>query len=105
MMRMILPIAVFSCLGSAVIAGDCANKPFFTAEGNYVANEPLVVNIRTECLGDPKLAGLVLADFAQHLALAHARTGKAKDRQTALDEMLQLFVAELQNPTTQWPER
>ncbi len=71
--------------------------PFFVAfrtpEGE------IGVQLAAEALESPEHAGVLLADFARHFALALTQLDKASSPDAALDEMLDLFEAELNNPT------
>ena len=66
---------------------------FRTAEGG------VGVQIDPDAIVGPSEAGVLLADFARHLALALAETGQVETPEDALEEMLDLFDAELDNPT------
>jgi len=57
------------------------------------------VQLDIEALESAEHAGVLLADFARHFAMAFAQTGKASSPDAALDEMLDLMEAELENPT------
>ena len=71
--------------------------PFFIA---FRADDSdVTVHIDTEVIESASFAGILLADFSRHMAIALAQTGKAASVDAALDEMLDLFLAEMNNPT------
>ncbi len=72
-------------------------QPFLVAL--KTADDDIMVQIDPEALPGPEHAGILLADFARHMAMALAQTGKAESPDAALDTMLDLFEAELNNPT------
>lgn len=71
--------------------------PFFVAF--RTRDGEIGVQLDIEALEGPEHAGVLLADFARHFAMAFAQTGKASSPDAALDEMLDLMEAELENPT------
>lgn len=76
---------------------DVQTPPFFIAF--RAENGEITVHIDTEVIESGEHAGILLADFAKHMAIALAQTGKASSPDAALDDMLDLFEAELENPT------
>ena len=62
-------------------------------------DDDVMVQIDPEALPGAEHAGILLADFARHMAAALAQTGKADSAEAALNRMLDLFEAELNNPT------
>ena len=79
------------------MAQDIPAPPFFIA---FRAEDgEITVHIDTEVVESGGHAGVLLADFAKHMAIALAQTGKASSPDAALDDMLDLFEAELENPT------
>ena len=71
--------------------------PFFVAFKNE--DGEISVHIDTEVIESGEHAGVLLADFSRHMAIALAQTGKASSPDAAMDQMLDLFEAELNNPT------
>lgn len=57
------------------------------------------VGLNPEEIADAGMAGIVLADLARHLARAMAMTSKSPSESGAMQEMLDMFVAELNAPT------
>ena len=72
-------------------------KPFF--EAFMEADGGMEVRIDTDVFDEAGEAGVMLADFANHLSMALAHSGKAENPETAMREMLDIFVQELENPT------
>ena len=71
--------------------------PFFVA---FRTREGEIgVQLDIEALESADHACVLLADFARHFAMAFAQAGKASSPDAALDEMLDLMEAELENPT------
>lgn len=71
--------------------------PFFVA---FRTREGEIgVQLDIEALEGPDHAGVLMADFVRHFAMAFAQTGKASSPDAALDEILDLMEAELENPT------
>jgi hypothetical protein len=71
--------------------------PFFVAF--RTKDGEIGVQLDIEALEAPEHAGVLLADFARHFAMAFAQSGKASSPDAALDEMLDLMEDELENPT------
>ena len=72
-------------------------KPFFTA--TRTADGGMEVQIDHAQIERPEYAGLILADFAGHLANAMHQSGKAESAEAAMRLILELFTAELKAPT------
>ncbi len=72
-------------------------QPFLVAL--KTPDDDVMVQIDPEALPGPDHAGILLADFARHMAMALAQTGKADSPEAALNQMLDLFEAELNSPT------
>lgn len=72
-------------------------KPFFVAL--KTEDGDIIVQLDPEAIPGPDHAGLLLADFSRHMAAALAQTGKASSPEAALNQMLDLFEAELNAPT------
>ncbi|WP_158291635.1 DUF5076 domain-containing protein [Marinicauda algicola] len=79
------------------MAQDFGTPPFFVAFRSE--DGEITVHIDTEVIESASHAGILLADFSKHMAIALAQTGKASSPDAAMDEMLDLFEAELNNPT------
>jgi len=73
------------------------NDPFFTA--TIDPDGGMSVRIDIDAVEAAGHAGIMLADFTNHFANALVQSGKSPDRGQAIEEMLTLFAAELQNPT------
>ena len=74
-------------------------EPFFVAYRDADPNGAVTVQIDPDLIESPAHGGLMLADFARHMARAMSQTGKAESEAQALDTILNLFQAELDNPT------
>lgn len=72
-------------------------QPFFVALKSDDGD--VMVQLDPEAIPSADHAGLLLADFARHMATAMAQTGKADSPEEALNQMLGLFEAELDAPT------
>ncbi len=72
-------------------------KPFFAA--TRTADGGMEVRIDHTQIERPEYAGLMLADFAGHMANAMHQSGKAESAEEAMRLILEMFTAELQNPT------
>ena len=73
--------------------------PFFVAWRDADADGPMTVNIDPEAIASPGHAGIMVADWMRHLARALTQSGKAESEQAALEQMVSLMQAELNNPT------
>ncbi len=76
-----------------------APPPFFAAWRDPETDGPMTVNIDPDQIESPGHAGIMVADWMRHLARAMAQTGKAESEQAALEQMVSLLEAELNNPT------
>ena len=65
----------------------------------WIAEQGQHVSIRSGAWEDPFAWGIVLADLARHIALAHELQGEAKDKDAFLERLLEGFRAEIDNPT------
>lgn len=72
-------------------------QPFLVAL--KTSEDDVMVQIDPEAIPSADHAGILLADFARHMAMALAQTGKAESPEAALNQMLDLFEAELNTPT------
>lgn len=72
-------------------------QPFLVAL--KTSQDDVMVQIDPEAIPSADHAGILLADFARHMAMALAQTGKAESPEAALNQMLDLFEAELNTPT------
>ena len=73
------------------------SDPFFKATIDPEGG--MIVNIDIDQVENAQYAGIMLADFTNHFANALVQSGKAPDHETAVDQMLTLYAAEMQNPT------
>jgi hypothetical protein len=80
-------------------AASQQNAPFFVAYRDADPNGPVTVHIDADQIESPAHGGLMLADFARHMARAMAQAGKADGEEAALTAILELFQAEIDNPT------
>ena len=74
-------------------------QPFFAAWRDAETDGPMTVSIDAEQIESPAHAGIMIADWMRHLARALAQSGKAESEDAALDQMIPLLQAELENPT------
>lgn len=74
-------------------------KPFFAAWRDAETDGPMTVSIDVGQIESPAHAGIIIADWMRHLARALARSGKAESEDAALEQMIPLLQAELENPT------
>src|ERR1700712_2785070 len=65
----------------------------------WIAEKSQHVSIRSGAWEDPFAWGIVLADLARHIALAHELQEHATDKDAFLDRLLEGFRAEIDNPT------
>jgi len=72
-------------------------KPFLSATRDDDGGMTVVID--TDQIESPEIAGIILADIANHLAGAMTHSGKATDQESALIDILTLFEAELRSPT------
>ncbi|HZY74266.1 MAG TPA: DUF5076 domain-containing protein [Edaphobacter sp.] len=75
------------------------DKASFEVLRVWIAEQSQHVSIRSEAWDDPFAWGIVLADLARHIALAHELQDEAADKDAFLEQLLKGFHAEIDNPT------
>lgn len=65
----------------------------------WIAEQGQHVSIRSGAWEDPFAWGIVLADLARHITLAHNLQQKNPDPEAFLERLLEGFHAEIENPT------
>ena len=65
----------------------------------WIAEQGQHVSIRSGAWEDPFAWGIVLADLARHVALAHEMQNPGTDKDKFLERLLEGFEAEIENPT------
>jgi hypothetical protein len=75
------------------------DKASFEVMRVWIAQQSQHVSIRSGAWEDPFAWGIVLADLARHIALAHELQGEAVDKDAFLERLLEGFHAEIDNPT------
>jgi Domain of unknown function (DUF5076) len=65
----------------------------------WIAEKGQHVSIRSGAWEDPFAWGIVLADLARHIALAHQMQGSKVDPEAFLARLLEGFEAEIEDPT------
>jgi hypothetical protein len=75
------------------------DKASFEVLRVWIAEQGQHVSIRSGAWEDPFAWGIVLADLARHIALAHELQGEAVDKDAFLERLLEGFTAEIDNPT------
>ena len=65
----------------------------------WIAEQGQHVSIRSGAWEDPFAWGIVLADLARHIALAHQLQNKDTNPEAFLNRLLEGFEAEIENPT------
>ncbi len=65
----------------------------------WIAEQSQHVSIRSGAWEDPFAWGIVLADLARHIALAHSLQNKGVDKDAFLERLLEGFSAEIDTPT------
>ena len=65
----------------------------------WIAEAGQHVTIHSGAWEDPFAWGIVLADLARHVALAHSLQSPAVDKEAFLNRMLEGFQAEIDDPT------
>ena len=75
------------------------DKASFEVLRVWIANQAQHVSIRSGAWEDPFAWGIVLADLARHIALAHQLQNEGTDTDAFLDRLLEGFQAEIDNPT------
>jgi hypothetical protein len=74
------------------------DKASFEVLRVWIAEQGQHVSIRSGAWDDPFAWGIVLADLARHIALAHEIQDKV-DKQAFLERLLEGFSAEIDSPT------
>ncbi|MCU1223645.1 MAG: hypothetical protein JWQ42_1738 [Edaphobacter sp.] len=75
------------------------DKASFEVMRVWIANQGQHVSIRSGAWEDPFAWGIVLADLARHVALAHEMQDNKVDKDAFLERLLEGFHAEIDNPT------
>ena len=75
------------------------DKAAFEVLRVWIAEQGQHVSIRSGAWEDPFAWGIVLADLARHIALAHEIQDKKVDKEAFLERLLEGFHAEIDNPT------
>ena len=83
----------------AIPAAAERDKASFEVLRVWIAEQSQHVSIRSGAWDDPFAWGIVLADLARHIALAHELQGDAADEDAFLERLLEGFHAEIDNPT------
>jgi Domain of unknown function (DUF5076) len=75
------------------------DKASFEVLRVWIAEQSQHVSIRSGAWDDPFAWGIVLADLARHIALAHEIQDQKIDKQAFLERLLEGFSAEIDSPT------
>jgi hypothetical protein len=75
------------------------DKASFEVMRVWIAEQGQHVSIRSGAWEDPFAWGIVLADLARHIALAHQLQKEGTDPDAFLERLLEGFHAEIDNPT------
>jgi len=75
------------------------DKASFEVLRVWIANQSQHVSIRSGAWEDPFAWGIVLADLARHIALAHQLQNEGAGSEAFLNRLLEGFEAEIENPT------
>src|SRR5438270_4230933 len=77
------------------------DKASFEVLRVWIAEQGQHVSLRSGAWEDPFAWGIVLADLARHIALAHKLQpgGKKANPEAFLERLLEGFQAEIENPT------
>jgi hypothetical protein len=77
------------------------DKASFEVLRVWIAEQGQHVSIRSGAWEDPFAWGIVLADLARHIALAHQlqHPGEEADQEAFVARLLEGFHAEIENPT------
>ena len=75
------------------------DKASFEVMRVWVAEQGQHVSIQSGAWEDPFAWGIVLADLARHIALAHQMQGSMVDPEAFLARLLEGFEAEIEDPT------
>jgi hypothetical protein len=82
-------------------AAAARDKASFEVLRVWIAEKGQHVSIRSGAWEDPFAWGIVLADLARHIALAHQlqHPGEEEDQDAFVARLLEGFHAEIENPT------
>jgi Domain of unknown function (DUF5076) len=75
------------------------DKASFEVLRVWIAEQGQHVSIRSGAWDDPFAWGIVLADLARHIALAHEMQNEKIDKEAFLERLLEGFSAEIDSPT------
>jgi hypothetical protein len=75
------------------------DKASFEVMRVWIAEQGQHVSIQSGAWEDPFAWGIVLADLARHIALAHQLQKEGTDTDAFLERLLEGFQAEIDNPT------
>jgi hypothetical protein len=75
------------------------DKASFEVMRVFIAEQGQHVSIQSGAWDDPFAWGIVLADLARHIALAHQMQNSKVDPEAFLERLLEGFQAEIDNPT------
>jgi hypothetical protein len=75
------------------------DKASFEVLRVWIAEQGQHVSIRSGAWDDPFAWGIVLADLARHIALAHEMQDEKIDKESFLERLLEGFSAEIDSPT------
>ena len=75
------------------------DKASFEVLRVWIAKQGQHVSIQSGAWDDPFAWGIVLADLARHIALAHTIQNASTDEDAFLARLLEGFQAEIDNPT------
>ena len=75
------------------------DKASFEVLRVWIAEKGQHVSIRSNAWEDPFAWGIVLADLARHIALAHQIQHPEADTDEFVERLLEGFHAEIENPT------
>ena len=75
------------------------DKASFEVLRVWIAEQGQHVSIRSGAWDDPFAWGIVLADLARHIALAHEIQDEKIEKEAFLERLLEGFSAEIDSPT------
>ena len=75
------------------------DKASFEVLRVWIAEQGQHVSIRSGAWDDPFAWGIVLADLARHIALAHEMQDEKINKEAFLQRLLEGFSAEIDSPT------
>ena len=75
------------------------DKASFEVMRVFIAEQGQHVSIQSGAWEDPFAWGIVLADLARHIALAHQMQNPKVDQDAFMERLLEGFQAEIENPT------